>query len=129
MIRQMQPSVRRGMTILEVVVALSILAASLIGMAEYGRRYSRTNASSSVMNQAIDLATARVERVKAERNYTSMDTLAVTETVIPGYPMFRRVTTIVRTLTGAMDYKTVTVAVTHSSLAVTVKKTTAIAQF
>lgn len=129
MVGQLRRGVRRGMTILEVVVALSILAVSLIGMSEYGRRYTRTNASSTVMNQAIDLASARVERVKAERNYVSMDTLGVTETVIAGYPKFKRVTTIVQTLTSTMDYKTVTVKVTHSSLPVTVKKTTAIARF
>jgi Tfp pilus assembly protein PilV len=117
------------MTILEVVVALSILAVSLIGMSEYGRRYTRSNANSSVINQAIDLATARVERVKAERNYVSMDTLGITETVISGYPKFKRVTTIVQTSTTALDYKTVTVTVTHSALTTAVKKTTAVARF
>lgn len=121
--------IRRGLTLLEVVVALSILTVSLLGMSEYGRRYSRSNANASVMNQAIDLATGRIERVKAERNYTSMDTLGVTETVISGYPKFKRVTTIVQTATSAVDYKTVTVTVTHSALTISVKKTTAIARF
>lgn len=129
MIRRAPSRLRRGMTMMEVVVAMSILTVSLIGMAEYGRRYTRTNTNSQVLNQAIDLATARVERVKAERNYTSMDTLGVTETVIVGYPKFTRVTTIVQTLTGAMDYKTVTVRVTHSTMPTAVKKTTAVARF
>ena len=117
------------MTIIEVIIALSILVVSLLGMSEYGRRFTRSNANASVVNQAIDLATARVERVKAERNYTTMDTLGVTETVIAGYPKFKRVTTIVQTLTSIADYKTVTVKVTHSSLTTTVSKTTAIARF
>lgn len=129
MIRNVPSRLHRGMTILEVVVALSILAVSLIGMSEYGRRYTRSNANSSVINQAIDLATARVERVKAERNYVSMDTLGITETVISGYPKFKRVTTIVQTSTTALDYKTVTVTVTHSALTTAVKKTTAVARF
>lgn len=124
-----QRRVRRGMSMIEVVVALSILGLSLIGMSEYGRRYSRTNANSTLINQAIDLATARVERVKAERNYTSMDTLAGTETSIAGYPTFRRVTTIVQVATSSVDYKTVTITVSHTSLATTVKKTTAVARF
>ena len=76
---------RRGISLLEVMVALTILGTSLIGMAEYGRRFARTNANSAMLNNALDLASARVERVKAERNYTSMDTLARTETVISGY--------------------------------------------
>lgn len=121
--------VRRGMSVLEVVVALSILGTALIGMAEYGRRYSKSNANASLLNQAVDLATARVERVKAERNYTSMDTLAVTETSLAGYTNFKRQTVITRTLTAQLDYKTVTVIITHPSLTGSVRKTSAVSRF
>lgn len=111
------------------MVALTILATSLIGMAEYGRRYARTNANASMLNNALDLASARVERVKAERNYLSMDSLATTETVITGYPKYKRVTAITQTLTAQYAYKTVTVTVTHPAMPTPVKKTTAIARF
>lgn len=127
--QRMRLRARRGLSIIEVMVALSILAVSLIGMSEYGRRYARTNANTSVTNQAIDLATARLERVKAERNYTSMDTLAITEAVIAGYPKFTRTTTITQTLTSQLAFKTVTVTVSHSAIPGKVKKTTAIARF
>ena len=120
---------RRGISLLEVMIALTILGTSLIGMAEYGRRYARANANSSMLNNALDLASARVERVKAERNYTSMDTLAGTENSIAGYTSYKRVTTILRTLNTQYDYKTVTITVTHPSMAKAVKKTTAVAQF
>ena len=120
---------RRGVSLLEVMVALTILATSLIGMAEYGRRYARTNANASMLNNALDLASARVERVKAERNYSSMDSLATTENVITGYPKYKRVTAITQTLTAQYAYKTVTVTVTHPSMPTPVKKTTAIARF
>lgn len=122
-------ALRRGISLLEVMVALTILGTSLIGMAEYGRRYARSNANSAMLNNALDLASARVERVKAERNYTSMDTLAVTETSIAGYTNYLRVTAIVQTLNAQYAYKTVTVTVTHPSMALPVKKTTAIARF
>ncbi len=121
--------VRRGISLLEVMVALTILATSLIGMAEYGRRYARSNANSMLLNNALDLASARVERVKAERNYTSMDTLATTELVISGYPNYRRVTSIVQTLNSQYAYKTVTVTITHPAMPTPVKKTTAVARF
>jgi Tfp pilus assembly protein PilV len=120
---------RRGISLLEVMVALTILGTTLIGMAEYGRRYARTNANSTMLNNALDLASARVERVKAERNYTSMDTLATTETSIAGYPNYQRVTAIVQTLNAQYAYKTVTVTVTHPAMPTPVKKTTAIARF
>lgn len=122
-------AVRRGISLLEVMVALTILATSLIGMAEYGRRYARSNANSMLLNNALDLASARVERVKAERNYTSMDTLATTELVISGYPNYRRVTSIVQTLSSQYAYKTVTVTITHPAMPTPVKKTTAVARF
>lgn len=120
---------RAGISLLEVMVALTILATSLIGMAEYGRRYARSNANSTMLNNALDLASARVERVKAERNYTSMDTLAGMEIVIAGYPSYRRITAVVRTLNAQYDYKTVTVTVTHPAMPTPVKKTTAVARF
>jgi len=120
---------RRGISLLEVMVALTILGTALLGMAEYGRRYARANANSCMLNNALDLASARVERVKAERNYTSMDTLAVTETVVAGYPNYKRVTAIVQTLNAQYNYKTVTVTVTHPSMANPVKKTSAVARF
>ncbi len=122
-------AVRRGISLLEVMVALTILATSLIGMAEYGRRYARSNANSMLLNNALDLASARVERVKAERNYISMDTLATTETAIAGYASYKRVTAIVQTLSSQYAYKTVTVTITHPAMPTPVKKTTAIARF
>lgn len=120
---------RRGISLLEVMVALTILGGALIGMAEYGRQYARTNAISAMLNNALDLASARVERVKAERNYTSMDTLAVIESSIAGYPSYTRRTQILQTLSVQYNYKTVTVTVTHPAMAKPVKKTTAIARF
>jgi prepilin-type N-terminal cleavage/methylation domain-containing protein len=120
---------RRGISLLEVMVALTILGTALIGMAEYGRQYARKNANSAMLNNALDLASARVERVKAERNYTSMDTLATTESSIAGYPGYSRQTQIVQTLSVQYNYKTVTVTVTHPAMPTPVKKTTAIARF
>jgi Tfp pilus assembly protein PilV len=122
------------MSILEVVVALAILATSLIGMAEYQRRYSRSNANSSMLNTAIDLATARLERVKAERTYAAIDTMAITEsnlaTLDPSYANYVRTTTITRTsIPASVDYKVITVTVTHPSMPLPVKKTSAIASF
>ena len=120
---------RRGMSLLEVMTALTILGTTLLGMAEYSRRYARANTNSALLNNGLDLASARVERVKAERNYISMDSMAVTETVIAGYPRYQRVTVILRTLNARYDYKTVTVTVTHPAMTLPVKKTTAVSRF
>ncbi len=124
---------RRGISLVEVVVALSILGTSLLGMAEYGRRFARTNANSMVLNSALDVATARIERVKAERNYTAMDTLAGTrpDTVTTNGVtlVFTRTTTITRTQTPQIDFKTITVVVTRPNMAAPVRKTSAVSRF
>lgn len=120
---------RRGISLLEVMVALTILGTSLIGMAEYGRRFARTNSRAMFQNTALDVATERIERVKAERNYTSMDTLAGTHSVNVNGVIYTRTTAIVQTLTSQLAYKTITVTVNRPQMSAPVSKTTAIARF
>lgn len=124
---------RSGLSLLEVMVALTILGTALIGMAEYGRRFAKTNAGSMTLNSALDIATDRIERVKAERNYATMDTLVGTHSITVNTNgvnvTYTRTTAIVRTQTAQVDYKTVTVQVTRPTMAVPVRKTTAIARF
>ncbi len=131
--RASQRNPRAGLSLLEVMVALTILGTALIGMAEYGRRFARTNANAMTQNTALDIATDRLERVKAERNYTTMDTLAGTHTVTVvtgGVSLaYTRTTTIVRTQTPIVDFKTVTVSVTRPTMAAPVKKTSAVPRF
>lgn len=120
---------RRGLSLLEVIVSLTILGTSLLGMAEYGRRFATTNQKSGLQNTALDLATDRIERIKAERNYTTMDTLAGTHSVTVNGVAFLRQTIITRTLSPKLDYKTVTVSVQRATMSVPIRKTTAIARF
>ena len=120
---------RAGLTLLEVMVALTILTTALIGMAEYGRRFATTNQRAGLQNTALDIATERLERIKAERNYTSMDTLAGTHSVTVNGVTFTRITSILRTQTAQTDFKTITVAVQRATMAAPIKKTTAIAFF
>jgi prepilin-type N-terminal cleavage/methylation domain-containing protein len=120
---------RAGLSLLEVMVALTILATSLIGMAEYGRRFARTNARASTQNLAMDIATERVEEIKSVRSYVAIDTMVGAVSVTRDGLAFVRNTTIVRTNTAQVDYKTVTVSVNRATMPVPVKKTTAIAFF
>lgn len=120
---------RRGLSLLEVVVALSILGTALLGMAEYGRKFASSNQKSGLQNTALDIATERLERIKAERNYTTMDTLAGSHSVTVNGVTFNRLTLIVRTQTSQIDYKTVTVVVNRATMTAPIRKTTAVAQF
>jgi Tfp pilus assembly protein PilV len=126
---RLQRLARRGISLLEVMMALTILGTALIGMAEYGRRFAKTNAGAMTSNTALDLATERIERVKAERNYVSMDTLATTESINMTGIVYTRITAIVQTVSTQVDYKTVTVTVTRPTMSRPIKKTTSVARF
>lgn len=127
--RQGMRAARAGLSLLEVMVAMTILGTALIGMAEYGRRFANTNQKAGLQNLALDIATERIERIKAERNYTTMDTLAGTHSVTANGVTFTRVTYIVRTQTAQVDYKTITVSVNRATMTAPIKKTSAIARF
>ncbi|MGQ0649490.1 MAG: type IV pilus modification PilV family protein [Gemmatimonadaceae bacterium] len=127
--RRRKHTARAGLSLLEVMVALTILGTSLIGMAEYGRQFARTNQRTSLQNTALDIATERIERIKSERNYTTMDTTAGTHSVTVNGVTFTRTTTITRTLSSQVDYKVITVTVSRAAMTAPVKKTSAIALF
>jgi Tfp pilus assembly protein PilV len=125
-----RPSAKRsGMTLLEVTLSLTILAGTLIGLAEFGRRFAKSNGLAAIQNAATDLGGTRVERVKSERNYATIDTLAGYVTSVPGYTGYQMRTEVTRTNTAANDYKVITVTITHARLTTAVTKTTAIAAF
>jgi hypothetical protein len=112
----------------EIVMAVGIFGGSVIGLAEFGRRFANANGLADVRAQASDYASSRVERVKSERTYASIDTCATTTQTIAG-TRYTIHTQIARTNNAASDYKVVTVTITHPQLPVPVTKTTAIAAF
>jgi prepilin-type N-terminal cleavage/methylation domain-containing protein len=127
---------RRGMTLIEVMIAIVILSGAMLGLAKFGGKFEHTTATASDMSLASDLAVARVEQIKAYRIYTSLVATYnnVTETfpVDPVYKAFTRVTRVTRCAgcpTANNDYITVTVTVSGRSLVAPIAKTTIIAFF
>ena len=121
---------RGGWSLIEVIIAIGILGGTLAGLGEFGRRFSHANGNTTLSSQATDLAVSRVERVKFERNYTTIDTCATGVQTAPApFTNFKIQTQVARTNTAVTDYKVVTVTVTHPKLATAVTKTTAIASF
>ncbi len=120
---------RRGMTLIEVMLAIGILVGSMIGLAEFGRRFTKANTRSSLATRATDAAVDQLERVKSERNYATVDSYAGSVALTGIYQGFTQVTQVTRTNNASRDYKTVTVTVSHPALTASVKKTTAIAAF
>jgi prepilin-type N-terminal cleavage/methylation domain-containing protein len=124
---------RRGLTLVEVIVALSILGGTLLGLGMFSVRLSQNTSASRIRIQAAQLAAQRLEAVKGAPRYTAIETLFVaTEAVVANAPGYRRQTWVTRVgglVTDTIDYKIVTVQVSNSQLAGSVRKTTVIAPY
>ena len=127
------PRVRAGMTMLEVVVAMSILGGALLSMALFTARMSHNTGTARMQSTANQLVNDRMESVKGAPRYSAIESLFVkTETNMPGFKGYTRKTTVTRTggkVTDSLDYKTVTVEVTNPQLTKAVRKSTIIAPF
>ena len=120
---------RRGMTLIEVLMALVILTGALLGMGRFITSFSHATSDGTLTSTAADLVLDRLEYVKATKPYPSLPSYAATEASIAGYPGFTRVTQISRTNNSQFDYTAITVTVSHPSLQTPVKKSTIIAAF
>ena len=124
---------RRGLTLVEVVVALSILGGVLLSLAVFSARLAQATSSARIRIIAAQLASERLELAKGAPRYTAVESLYVaTEASISGYPNFKRQTWVSRVggaVADTIDYKIVTVQVSNTQLAGLIRKTTIIAPF
>ncbi len=119
---------RSGFTLIEVILALTILLVVMMMLANTTGKTVHTAATGANQEAAIQLAMDRVEKVRSDPNYSGLDTAyAKTETIFPTLAGFKRVTTIVRTTSGANDFKKVTVTVTGPGLTAPVVRTVTVA--
>jgi prepilin-type N-terminal cleavage/methylation domain-containing protein len=121
----------RGMTLIEIIIALTILATVLLGMGQFAFNFSRTERQSEARTIAMFLCDQRLAEIRSSPNYSGLETsYGVSEASIAGFTGYQRSTTIVHTggprpLTN--DYKTVTVTVTAPTLASAITKTVVVA--
>jgi prepilin-type N-terminal cleavage/methylation domain-containing protein len=134
--RRRPTALRRGMTLIEVIIAVVILSGAMLGLANFVRQFQHITSDTTTQTLASDLATQRIEAIKGDRAYTSLvsNYNGVTETYAtdPVYKGFSRTTAAVRCTgcpTTTNDYVTITVTVTGNTLTTPMKKTTIIAAF
>ncbi|HEY0969468.1 MAG TPA: prepilin-type N-terminal cleavage/methylation domain-containing protein [Gemmatimonadales bacterium] len=121
---------RGGFTLIEVLVALTILATVLVGLAAFMTRFVRSTTLDMQRARAADLAAGRLEAVRATTSYDGIDGWRGTEAAIAGSPGFVRVTTVKQVSSSTEDYKIVTVHVTSAALRPdTVRKTTVVPRY
>jgi prepilin-type N-terminal cleavage/methylation domain-containing protein len=130
--RNMKPTFdrQRGFTMIEMMVAVTIVSALVIGLAGFVPRFMNTASKGAIISAASDLAVDRVETIKAYPTYAPLETtFNATEVSFPTCGSCTRTTTIVHDSAATFDYKVVTVQVTTPLLPATVSKTTVIPAF
>lgn len=124
---------RKGMTLIECIVALALLSGAMLAMTAFMGRYAKVTGSMARRSEANELVADRLEEVKGAIRYTAIDSLyAKTEASIAGHPGLKRQTLVTHTGGAApslYDYKTITVIVTGPGLETASKKTTVISVF
>jgi Tfp pilus assembly protein PilV len=121
------------MSLIEVMIALVILSGALLALGRFVTQFTHNISTAGIKNTAIELASDRIETIKSATKYATIDSIyRGTETSIAGRPKFTRQTIIRRIGGGAtdtLDYKLVTVIVSHPALSASIRKTTAIADY
>jgi hypothetical protein len=125
---------RAGMSLVEVVVAFTIFAGALLGLARFGIDFARTVNRVDVRAVASEIAADRLETVKGGTRYDALDSLFAEPTPVPvaGFADFRRQTLFRRVggqPTDATDYKVVTVIVQAPQLSAPLRRSTVIGDF
>ena len=126
------PRTERGVTLIEVIIAMLILTVVLLGMASFAVNFTRTVGTSDSRTIAVNLASQRLSEIRSAPNYSALEaTYIATEGSIAGFTGYSRVTQIIRTggprPTYTNDYKTVTVTVTAPGIPLPIKKTVVVA--
>jgi prepilin-type N-terminal cleavage/methylation domain-containing protein len=118
---------RRGFTLIEIMIALVILAIAILGMATATAQFMHVVTVGNTRAAATQLAQQRIEQVLMDPNYSAIDTAyGKTETNFPGMTGYVRITTI-QWVKDSLDYKRITVRVIPPTGKDTVKRTVMVA--
>ena len=130
--RTTTPRNRRGMTLIETLIAVTILATALIGLGDFLGHFAHATKVSSLQQRALDFTADRIDSVKHSPDYAAIDTMAGTEMISADSATYTRRTIVEHIGGGAsdtLDYRIVTVAVTMPTGGTPIRKTTIIASF
>ena len=124
---------RDGMTLVEVIVAMMLLVGVILVLGGFSAKFAQATGQARLVVTANELASTRLDAVRQQPSYTAIDTLVRTDTGVKSdFTSFSVRTQIVRiggNVTDSLDYKLVTVTVTHKAMRKSVIKTTAVAAF
>lgn len=107
-----------GFTVVEVVIALTILSVAILGLGASVGGLSRSAAEAELEAIAVEAADDRLVQIRMDPRYALLDSIyAATESDTP-YPGATRVTTVTHVLSSDpdLDYKRIFVSVTLPEL-------------
>ncbi len=123
----------KGMTLVEVIVAMMLLVGVVLVLGGFSAKFAQASNQAHLVVLANEMAATRLDAVRQQPNYIAVDTLAHLNDSVKAdaswYHVDTRVVRIGGAITDSVDYKMVTVSVTHPAMRKTVTKTTAVAAF
>jgi len=106
-----------GFTLIEVVLALTILLVVMVGLATTTGKTAHVAVTSDRQEAAIELVQDKLDHIRVDPNYVALDTTyGGTEGSFPTLPGYARVTVFQRVTTSGNDFKRITVTVTGPGL-------------
>lgn len=126
------------MTLIEVMFAIVILSGVMLALSRFGTAFSKATNNAAELAVASDLASARLEIIKAHGDYSTLVSTfdGTTETSsssaspsMSGYDGYTRSTAVVFVANDSLDYAVVTVTVSSDLLSSPMAKSVAIAAF
>ncbi len=119
---------RRGFTVIEMVVAIIVLSAGILGLAASTSYIVRATATASLRAESFQAVEGRLSHIVMDPRYHHLESIYVgEETSIPGLDGMTLITEIVHTKTlnegRYTDYKAVTVTLVGPGLAQPVSRT------
>jgi type II secretory pathway pseudopilin PulG len=123
----------KGMTLVEVIVAMMLLVGVVLVLGGFSAKFAMASNQAHLVVLANEMAATRLDAVRQQPSYLAIDTLVhANDSVKADASWYHLQTQVVRiggATTDSVDYKLVTVTVTHPAMRKIVTKTTAVAAF
>ena len=121
-------STERGFTLIEIIVALGILTAVVLGLAAVSVGYISSVTITDRRETALQLADSRIDQIQMDPNYGGLESsYAGTESSFPTLAGVTRTTVITRVTSSSNDFKRITVTVSGPGITQGLSRTITVA--